>query len=219
MTNAFVDTAKLVTDPLTGRWLQQSISRYFLRCGCGGRSRRSFLGSRLLIARLWPGGSIRVAQNDRQSVPAGADNYDLRVGRLRKLKCRLDAPPLQVGVGDPLADDLLKFVYAFRLDLLSLGLPYLARNPEFVLFRNVILLDFAIDCSDHGSRQFDAEDEGVDEVEHGVERDTVRSVVLSPRFPHAPSSSRPAWPPHARGSCSEFPRVLSSKHPRQCILR
>ena len=50
------------------------------------------LGADSLIARLLPGGSIRVAQNDRQPVSAGADNHDLRVGRLRKLKCRPRCP-------------------------------------------------------------------------------------------------------------------------------
>ena len=75
-------------------------------------------------------------------------------------------------------------MYAFRLDLLSLGLPYLARNTEFVLFRNVILLDFPIDCTDYGRRQFNPQDEGVDEVEQRVERDAIRVASLAFRTLH-----------------------------------
>src|ERR1700730_7611323 len=117
-------------------WTEKALSRRFPRRGCRTCCHRPLLrrsiriSSRCALRRR----CLRVAQNDRNSVPAGADNDNFRVGRLRKLKCGLDAPPLQVGVGDPLADDLLKFVYAFRLDLLSLGLPYLACNTEFVLF-------------------------------------------------------------------------------------
>src|SRR5260370_485936 len=83
----------------------------------------------------------------------------------------LHVAPRQVGVGNALTDDLLEFAYPFCIDPLAVRLPYLARYAKLVLLRDVILLDFAIDGSDHGARQLNAEDERVDEVEHGVERD------------------------------------------------
>jgi len=83
--------------------------------------------------------------------------------------------PTQVGVGNALTDDLLEFAYAFCLDPLAFRLSYLARNAKLVLLRNIILLDFAIDGSDHGAWQLNAEDERVDE------RDEDAALVYSDR--------------------------------------
>jgi hypothetical protein len=51
---------------------------------------------------------------------------------------------------------LASFIFAVQC-FHHLGLfPYLARNTVFVLLRNIILLDFAVDGGDHGARQLNA---------------------------------------------------------------
>jgi hypothetical protein len=66
-----------------------------------------------------------------------------------------------------LADDLLKFAYAFSLDLLAFRLSFFALDAKLVFLRNVVLLGFAIDGADDGlgqlntGHQYVVEDEGV----------------------------------------------------------
>src|SRR5262249_18700393 len=142
-------------------------SRWALRSGLssagGSRSRsrtsgRPFHGRRALVGGRRRGGlrRIRIAEDDRQAVLAAADDDDLRIWGLRKLECRLDAAPAQVGIRYALAHDLLKCAYPFRLDLLALRLPSFPLDSKFVFLREVVLLGLAIDRVDHGRRQLDA---------------------------------------------------------------
>src|SRR5207253_11030466 len=112
-----------------------------------------------------------VAKDDRQAVFAAADDDDLRIRGLRKLKRRLNAAPTQVRLRDALADDLLKIPYAFCLDLLAFRLSSFALHAKFIFLRNVVLLGFAIDGGDYGGGQFNAGHENVIEDDALPHRD------------------------------------------------
>jgi hypothetical protein len=87
----------------------------------------------------------RRCQDDRQAVLAAADDHDLGVGRLRKLKRGFDAAPAHVGIGNALRHRLLEVADAVRLDRLALGFLFLALDAVGVLLDQIVLLDFAVD--------------------------------------------------------------------------
>jgi len=68
------------------------------------------------------------------------------------LQRRVDAAPLQIGVRNPLAYDLLKIAYPLGFDPLALGFSFLALHAKRVLFRNVVLLGLTIDRIDDERR-------------------------------------------------------------------
>src|SRR4029077_3492786 len=96
-------------------------------------------------------------ENDRQAVLAGADDHDLRIGRLRELKSDVDAAPAQVGIGNALADRLLEGRNAVCLNLFAFRLLGFTLDPEFVLLNHVELRSLRIDGIDHRRGQVDAE--------------------------------------------------------------
>jgi hypothetical protein len=63
-----------------------------------------------------------ITKDDAQAVFATANQDDLRIRGLRKLKRRLNAAPAKVGLRDVLANGLLKIANAFCLDLLAFRL-------------------------------------------------------------------------------------------------
>ena len=73
-------------------------------------------------------------ENDRQAVLAGANDHDLRIGRLREPQSGFDALPAQVGIRNALADRLLEGGYAVGLDLFALRLLGFALDPESVFW-------------------------------------------------------------------------------------
>src|SRR6266545_8281290 len=128
---------------------RQACSWHFLRRRRRTSGRRPFPRRRAPLAGWRPlglqGRRIHIAEDDRQAVFTAADDHDLRVRGLRQLKRCLDAAPTQIGIRDPLADDALELVNAFRLDLLAFRLSFLSLYPKFVFLRDVVLLGLAID--------------------------------------------------------------------------
>ena len=72
-----------------------------------------------------------------------------------------------------MTDDLLEVSDTFCLDFLPFRLPFFALNAKYVLFRNVVLLGFAIDGSDHDLGQLDALYEGVEKDDRICQGDAV----------------------------------------------
>jgi hypothetical protein len=69
--------------------------------------------------------------------------------------------------------DLLEVSDTFCLDFRAFRLPFFALNANYVLFRNVVLLGFAIDGSDHDLGQLDALHEGVEKDDRIFQGDAV----------------------------------------------
>src|SRR5215203_4297993 len=96
-----------------------------------------------------------------------------------KLKCRLDASPTKIRIGNSLANRLLKIAYAFCFNPLAVRFSFFALDPESVLFGDVVLLRFAVDGRDHGRWQLDTVQQSIvdsDRLSHG---DAVRDRSLS----------------------------------------
>src|SRR5205085_5763820 len=75
---------------------------------------------------------VYVAENDRQAILAAADDHDLGVRRLRKLKRRFDAAPADIRIRNALGHGLLEVPNAVGFDLLALRLFLFAFDAETV---------------------------------------------------------------------------------------